>query len=459
MRKVLMSAAAPAALAIAVLAFTASAVQAETVAITNAKILTAGPAGEIASGTVVIKDGKIAAVGANARAPAGARVIDAHGGVVAPGFFATGSLLGEVEVGSLGNDLSVNNPQIGASFDIQYGLNPASVQFPVARLGGLTSAVVLPIPAGRRGGDDDDDDTVDASQYTAGPTDTGSKSHALFSGQGAVITLGGADILTRPRVAMVAPFGAGGAAIAGGARGAEFVALKEALSDVRDYMKNKAAYDRAGYRDLALSKGDLEALIPVVEGKMPLVAVVKRAADIRQVLAFARDEHVKVILDGAQEAWMVAPEIAKAGVPVLLNPLDDRPESYEELAATMDNAGRLSAAGVTVALEATGGSSREREMRYGAGNAVSHGMAYDAALKAITINPAKIFGVADRTGSLEPGKDADLVVWTGDPFEPLSQPTAVFIHGQAQPMTSRQTELRDRYKHLNGPLPPEYSHP
>jgi imidazolonepropionase-like amidohydrolase len=452
MRKVLMSAAAAAVLSVAASA------HAETVAITNAKILTAGPAGEIASGTVVIKDGKIASVGATA-APAGARVIDAHGGVVAPGFFATGSLLGAVEVGSLGNDLSVNNPAIGASFDIQYGLNPGSVQFPVARLGGLTSAVVLPIPAGRRGGDSDEEDD-DASAYTAGPSGEGSKSHALFSGQGAVIDLGvGENILTRAKVAMVAPFGSGGATIAGGARGAEFVALKEAFADVRDYMKNKAAYDRAGYRDLALSKGDLEALIPVVEGKMPLVAVVHRASDIRQVLAFAREEHVKVILDGAQEGWMVAGEIAKAGVPVLLNPLDDRPESYEELAATMDNAGRLAAAGVTVALEATGGSAREREMRYGAGNAVSHGMSYSAALAAITINPAKIFGVADRTGSLEPGKDADLVIWTGDPFEPLSQPTAVFIHGQSQPMTSRQTELRDRYKDLGRALPPGYTHP
>ncbi|THD58505.1 amidohydrolase family protein [Phenylobacterium sp.] len=455
MRKVLFSACALAALTLG-----AAAANAETVAITNAKILTAGPAGEIASGTVVIKDGKIAAVGASAAVPAGARVIDARGGVVAPGFFATGSMLGEVEVGSLGNDLSVNNPEIGASFDIQYGLNPGSVLFPVARLGGLTSAVVLPIPAGRRGGDADEEDDDDASQYTAGPSGEGSKSHTLFSGQGAVIDLGTGDtILTKARVAMVAPFGSGGAALAGGARGAEFVALKEAFADVRDYMKNKAAYDKAAYRDLGLSKGDLEALIPVVEGKMPVVAVVKRASDIRQVLAFARDEHIKVILDGAQEGWVVAPEIAKAGVPVLMNPFDDRPESYEELAATLDNAGRLSAAGVTVAFESTGGSARVRETRYEAGSAVSHGMAYGAALAAITINPAKIFGVADRTGSLEPGKDADLVVWTGDPFEPLSQPTAVFIHGQAQPMTSRQTELRDRYKDLALPLPPGYVHP
>jgi imidazolonepropionase-like amidohydrolase len=443
--------------AVAALALGAAA-RAETVAIVGARILTAGPAGEIASGTVVFKDGRITALGANVAAPAGAKVIDAHGAVVAPGFFATGSQLGAVEVNSLGNDLQVDNPDVGAAFDIQYGLNPASGLLPVARLGGLTSAVVLPIPVGGRGEDEDADG--DAAAYTSGPEQAGPRSHALFAGQGAVISLGaGEDILTRARVAMVAPFGAGGASVAGGARGAEFVALREAFADVRDYMKNKAAYDRRALRNLALSRGDLEALIPVAEGKTPIMAVVHRASDIRQVLALARAEHVKVILEGAQEGWMVAPEIARAGVPVLLNPLDDRPETYEQLAATMDNAGRLAAAGVTVALESTGGSARVRETRYGAGNAVAHGMSYGAALAAVTINPARIFGVADRTGSLEPGKDADLVIWTGDPFEPLSQPTAVFIHGQPQPLTSRQLELRDRYKDLNRPLPPAYSHP
>jgi imidazolonepropionase-like amidohydrolase len=434
----------------------ATAANAETVVITHAHILTAGPAGEIADGVLVIRDGKIAAVGANAAIPAGARVIDAKGGTVAPGFFATNSSLGSVEVNSLGNDLSVDNPEIGAAFDIQYTLNPASILLPVARLGGITSAIVMPKPArGRRGGDDDD-----AADYTAGPGDAGSKSHALFAGQAVVINLAqGEDILSRAKVGMVVPFGQAGAGVAGGARGAEIVALKAALQDVRDYMKNKAAYDRAGYRELPLSKGDLEALIPVVEGKMPVIADVHRASDIRAVLKLAHDEGLKVILDGAEEGWMVAGEIAKAGVPVLLNPLNDRPESYEMLAATMNNAARLQAAGVTVALESEGGDYRARETRYDAGNAVSHGMPYAAALAAVTINPAKIFGVGERTGSLEPGKDADLVIWTGDPFEPLSQATAVFIRGAQQPMTSRQLELRDRYKALGGPLPAGYSHP
>jgi imidazolonepropionase-like amidohydrolase len=445
-------------LSAAALALVAGAAHAQTVAITHARILTAGPAGEIADGTVVIRDGKIAAVGAGAAVPAGARVVDAAGAVVTPGFFATSSEIGAVEVGALGTDLTVNNPDLGAAFDVQYGLDARSTLIPVARLGGVTSAIVTPETGGGGGGAEEEDGSDDARQYTAG-RDSGSPAHALFAGQAAVIHLAGEDILTRPKVAMVVPFGRSGARVAGGARGAEFVAFKAALADVRDYMKNRTAYDRAGYRELALSKADLDALIPVVQGRMPIVAVVHKAADIRAVLKLAREEGIKVILDGAEEGWTVAREIAAAGVPVLLNPLYDRPESYEMLGSTMENAARLQAAGVTVAIEASENSAhRARETRYGAGNAVAHGMPYAAALAAITINPAKIFGVADRTGSLEVGKDADLVLWTGDPFEPLTQAKAVYIRGEAQPLTSRQLELRDRYRDLGRPLPPGYSH-
>lgn len=447
MRNLLLSACALAALA------TASA-RAETVAITHARILTAAATGEIAQGTLVIHDGKIAAVGANAAIPAGARVIDAQGGVVSPGLFATNSLLGLVEIRQVGDDLTVDNSRLGAAFDAQYGINPASTLIPVARLAGLTSAIVMPQSAADRGGDEDEGDNL-----TAGKGDDGDKTHALFAGQAAVIDLGqGPDLVTRAKVGMVVPFGEAGAGVAGGARGAEIVQFKAALADVRDYMKNRAAYDRAGLRDLALSKADLEALIPVVQGRMPIIAQVQRASDILAVLKLAREENLKLILSGADEGWMVASEIAKAGVPVLLNPLDDRPESMEKIGATMENAGRLVAAGVTIAIEADGGAHRARETRYNAGNAVAHGVPYATALAAVTINPARIFGVADRTGSLEPGKDADVVIWTGDPFEPLSQATAVFIKGVQQPMTSRQLELRDRYKNLGRAMPPAYTH-
>jgi imidazolonepropionase-like amidohydrolase len=429
--------------------------QAQTLAIVNAHILNPGPKGEIANGVVVIKDGKIAAVGAGVTPPAGAQLVDARGQMMTPGFVAVNSALGATEIGSLGNDLSVNDPQLGAAFDVAYALNPDSVLIPVARLGGLTTAVVTPRPIAGRGGDDDED----ARALTAGGPGEGDKTHGLFAGQAAVIHLAAeAGQPLKVRVAMVSPFGGAGAKLAGGARGAEFVALKAALQDVRDYRKNRAAYERAGYRDLSLSKADLEALIPVVEGRMPLIAEASKASDIRAVLQLAREEKIKLILDGAEEGWKLAPEIAAAGVPVILNPISDRPVDMEATASTLENAARLNAAGVVIAIEGQGGANRAHEARYNAGNAVAHGLPFPAALAALTLNPARMFGVADRVGSLEPGKDADLVIWSGDPFEPLSRPQLILIEGKAQPLTSRQFELRDRYKDLARPYPPEYTH-
>jgi len=440
-------------LAAAALAATSTA-QAATVAIVNAHILNPGAA-EIANGTVVIRDGKIVAVGANVTAPAGAQVVDARGAVLTPGLVAVNSMLGAIEVSAVGDDVRVNTPDLGAAFDVQYALNPDSAVIPVARLGGITSAVVTPRPGGGRFGDEHDDS---GAQDTSGPPAT-EHAHSLFAGQAAVIQLGrGQDPLVRAKVAMVSPFGDAGAQVAGGARGAEFVLLKEALADVRAYMRNRAAYDRAGYRDLALSRADLEALIPVVQGQMPLIAEVDRASDIRAVLKLARDEKLKLILSGAAEAWRLAPEIAAAGVPVILNPIQDRPTSMETLGSTLENAARLEKAGVTVAIEGNSGAHRAHEMRYNAGIASANGMTRAGALAAITLNPAKIFGVAGRIGSLEPGKDADLVLWSGDPFEPLSKPQLILVRGEAQPLRSRQLDLRDRYLDLKREYPPGYTH-
>ena len=148
--------------------------------------------------------------------------------------------------------------------------------------------------------------------------------------------------------------------------------------------------------------------------------------------------------------------LAAAHVPVIIDPTDDRPESFERLAANSENAARLQAAGVSVIFTATEGNYRLRELRYMAGDAVAYGLPWPAALAAITINPARAFGFADRAGSLEPGKDADVVVWSGDPFEPMSQPVAVLIKGETQTLTSRSLQLRDRYKDLKRPYPPQY---
>jgi imidazolonepropionase-like amidohydrolase len=172
--------------------------------------------------------------------------------------------------------------------------------------------------------------------------------------------------------------------------------------------------------------------------------IVHRASDISDILALAREQHLRLILEGASEAWRVADAIARAHVPVVLVPVRNLPASFAQLGATLENARRLQAAGVIVAFEGNG-NTRERELRYNAGNAVAVGLPWREGLAAITINPARIFGIADRVGSLEPGKDADLVIWSGDPLDTLGRADAIFIRGRAQPMVSRQTLLRDRY--------------
>jgi len=398
---------------------------AETVAITGARILTAGPAGTIASGNVVMRDGLIVAVGADVVPPAGARIVDGRGGTVAPGFIQADSTLGAVEVSQVpaSADRATHSSGISAAFDISLGLNPDSILLPVARLAGITRAVTTPL-------------------YDDRPNRP-----LLFAGQAAVIDLAQRpDMVTRPRVAMVLEMGEGGAERAGGARGAAIVALRALLDDVRFFARHRALYDRGEGRPQALSRADLEALVPVAEGRMPLIVKVDRASDIVELIAIAREERLRIVIDGAAEGWRVAGEIARAGVPVIVDPVANLPRSFSELGATLENAARLHAAGVTIVLKAGGGvAHRARELRYGAGNAVAHGLPHDVALAALTINPARTFGVADRLGSIEPGKEADLVLWSGDPFEPLSQPRAIFINGIEQPLTARTLELRDRY--------------
>jgi imidazolonepropionase-like amidohydrolase len=400
---------------------------AETIAIVNARIVSMGAAGDLDSGTIVIANGRIAAIGARLAPPPGARIIDGRGGIVAPGFIHADSTLGAVEVSQVPAtaDRANHAAAISAAFDISQGLNPDSILLPVIRLAGVTRAVVTPLYDDRAG------------------------RQLLFAGQAAVIDLGQRpDMVTKPRVAMVLELGEGGAERAGGARAAAYASLRETLADVRFYARNRALYEHGAGRDLSLSRVDLEALIPVVEGRMPVIVKVDRASDIRDVLAFAHEQKLRIILDGAAEGWRVAADIASAGVAVMVDAFADLPHSFSELGATLDNAALLNAAGVKVVIKAGSGiAHRARELRYAAGNAVAHGLPWRDAIAGLTIIPATLFGVEDRVGSLAPGKDADLVLWSGDPLEPLSQPKAIFVRGVEQPLTSRPLQLRDRYLH------------
>jgi imidazolonepropionase-like amidohydrolase len=432
------------------------AASAETIAITNAKIETAGPAGEIASGTVVIKDGRIAAVGAGAVVPAGARVIDAKGQVVSPGFIAASTNLGVEEVNGVASthDESAGG-EIGAAFDIAYGVNPASTLIPIAREHGVTRAVVTPV-GGRGGGGSDEDADLDASTFKAGGEGK-SASSSLFEGQAAVIRLasGSPDLVIKSKVAMVVDYGEGVSRLTG-SRGAAIVMLKDAFEDVRRYQKNRSVFDRGAEIPSHLTRADLEALIPVVEGRTPLLVRVHRAADIRQILRLANEEHLKLILEDCEEGWIVAPELAAAHVPVMLDPQADLPSQFESLGSRLDNAARLQAAGVTVIIQGARSFNNVRQARFNAGTAVANGLPYQAALAALTLNPAKVWGFADRAGSIEVGKEADLVLWSGDPFETSTWPVSVFIGGVEQPHDARILKLRDRYAKPSNGYPRQY---
>jgi imidazolonepropionase-like amidohydrolase len=189
-----------------------------------------------------------------------------------------------------------------------------------------------------------------------------------------------------------------------------------------------------------------QALQGYLGGSGRVVFDVERASDIRHVIAFAQREHLKVAVRGATEAWRLGSELAAAGVPVILDPLDDLPESFDSVGATLENAARLERAGVKIAFSFNDPQPHNiRKLRQGAGIAVAHGLPFEGALAALTRNPAEIFGVADRNGVIERGRPADLVLWSGDPLEVTTLADAVFIQGVQQPMRSRQTELRDRY--------------
>lgn len=402
---------------------------AETVAITGGRVVTLGPAGTIDGGTVVIRDGQITAVGKNVTVPAGVRRIDATGKVVTPGLMDSLSRLGLVEVNAVEGtaDAETEDDRITAAFNVADAINPRSMLFPVNRIEGLTRAVVAP---------------------QAGTS--------LIAGQGVVIHLGGpGDFLVKSPIAMFAVLGEGGARFGGGSRAGSLLRLREALQDARDFNENRQSFERGERREYALSRLDLEALQPVIRGEMPLVLAVNRASDIQTVLRIAKEEKLKIILAGAGEAWQVAGEIADARVPVLISPIDNLPGSFETAGATLENAARLHKAGVTFAFM-TGDAHNSRNIRQHAGISVAYGLPWDAALAAITSVPAKLWGLSDRYGTLEPGKDADVVVWDGDPLEITSFPEAVFIRGVQMPMESRHLELRDRYKDVGGTQPHAY---
>lgn len=393
-----------------------------TFALTNASIETVTK-GVINNGTVIIRNGKIEAVGTNIQVPQGAEVIDCKGSWIYPGMIDSGSKLGLFEFGQVAQATDANEigdviPQMKALTAV----NPNSAAIPINRISGVTT--VLTTPEGD-----------------------------LFSGTAALINLHGytpdqmatgfeAVVLNFPETGRRGPFDR---------RTDEEVkkATDKSMQRLNDAWERAVQYHKID--SATKGKGtyypEMQALLPVVRGEMNLLVGVNAARDIQAALKWIKEKKIKkVILSGVAEGWRVADDIAKANIPVLAGPVLELPtRDYDRYDKAYANPGLLRKAGVKVAIKTDDGNLNNRNLPYHAGFAATYGMGREEALKAITIVPAEIFGVADKLGSIEQGKSATLFVCSGDPFETNTKVTQVFIDGWQMPMVSRQTLLYEEF--------------
>ncbi|MDT0574809.1 amidohydrolase family protein [Croceicoccus sp. F390] len=447
------------------LASAATPLVAQDFAVTGATVATGDARDRVGPGTVVVRSGRIVAVGPDVAVPAGVTVIDGTGMWITPGLFAPLTDLGLFDVGGVqeSNDRAARNSTFSAALDYSVAVNPINQHIMTSRAGGVTRASVVGYPAG-----------------------------SIFAGQGALIDLGAdPDVVTRARAFQMIAIGETGARLAGGSRVAVHALLRNALREAREFgdraqiagSASRPAEIRRGDDlpldprlvddlaergdDVELSRFDAAALRPVVQGTQPLYVVADRSADILQALALRQEfPKLDLVLVGAAEGWMVADRIAAAGVPVIAPPLIDLPERFEQLAATQSNIGRMVDAGVTVALGPFMDMEQPRNAPQYAGNLVglqnvpgATGLTWSEAFAAITSVPAQISGMGGQAGVLAPGALGDVVIWDGDPLEVSSTPVRVFVDGVEQPLTNHQTRLRERYRDLDEQtLPKAYSH-
>lgn len=390
---------------------------AQTVAITGGHVITAGPAGDIDGGTVLIRDGRIIMVGRDIAVPAGAQVIDARGKVVAPGFVSPVSGIGLNDTVEL-NDMSPGG-KLGAANDIALAFNPNALSVRRALLEGSTSAVIAPaLP----------DDAI--------------KGGTVFAGKAAAVELSGSfDFLIKADVANVIDLNKADEI----GRAALLPLIGQQLAEARGLGANSKRGKAGPGTGGSLSA---RALLPVLEGKEVLLVDVERASDIMNVIRFAQEEHIRIALVGASEGWLVAKQLAAAKVPVIIVGDLNFPETFDQLHATWQNAQRLAEAGVEIAILPQTNMPSARNpgpIRYVAGRTVRYGLDHATAIKAITSTPARIFGIDDEVGSIAPGKRGDVVIWSGDPLEVSSFAETILIKGVVQPMWSHETLLRDKY--------------
>lgn len=411
---------------------------AQTFAISGGTVVLGDGSEPIPNGMVVIRDGRVVAAGdVRMKLPAGTQVIDATGKWVTPGIVAGFSRLGlsEVDLGADGSDdTDSGNGPFNAAIDVTPAINPKASTVAVSRSDGVTRAIVAPV-AGKN----------------------------IFAGQGAIIDTGDdMDPVLRPRAFQFVELGEGGAGIAGGSRATAFVLFRNALREARDL---RGRGDGPRRDDVLLTRFDAAALVPVVRGEQLLLVHVERAKDILNVLELRKEfPGLKIALVGVTEGWTVADQIAASGAWVIASALNDLPASFEMLAATQSNVGRMRVAGVKVAIGMIDDNDTryQRHQRQYAGNLVAlgkvpgaTGVSWGEAFAMISSRPAEAVGAGREIGSLAAGRRGDVVIWSGDPLELSSAAEAVWIDGVRQPLDNHQTKLRDRYRSLERKALPE----
>ncbi|WP_340680759.1 amidohydrolase family protein [Paraglaciecola sp.] len=402
-------------------------------AIVGATVHTMGAQGKVENATVLIKDGRIQLVQSGNVPVAGYSVIHAENKVITPGLIGAKTQLGLVDVGFSAGTNDSNGEQTGfsntgAAYDVSYAINADSSLFAVSRIAGVTSAAT-----------------------------SMSDTHQLFTGQGTIISLSAnAPPLIKSKAFISVQVGNAGADTIGGSRAVLWTNLDAIITEAMFAMDKSLTPSDEWHGQM--SKADVKAIIPVVQGKTPLLIDARRKSDIQQVIAFKkRNPTINIVLLYATEGWRVADELAANNISVILNPEANLPYEFDQLAATLSNAARLDKSGVNVAIGME--THNIRLTRQHAGNAVANGLPWAKGLAALTINVAKIYGVDDLVGSLDIGKQADLVIWSGDPLEITERAEQVFIKGEKIIMESRQTKLRDRYLNLNTAKPHQFIRP
>jgi imidazolonepropionase-like amidohydrolase len=381
------------------------------------------------SGSVLIRGGMITEAGARVTAPKGAAIIDAKGAHLYPGLIDSATLIGLTEISSIREtqdavEIGDLNPQLRTLIAI----NPASEHIPVARGGGITT--VITEPAG-----------------------------GVIGGQSALIHLDGwtweeMEVLRSAALHLRFPTRRDGGSRRGGAASSaesgrdryeqQLRKLTALFEESRRYQKAKAAGGRSFRTDLKY-----EAMIPVLERKLPVAIVAERERAIRDALAFAERENIRVVLNEVREPGGMLADLARKKIPVILPTTHSLPieedSAYDE---QFTLPARLHQAGVPFAFGSFN-SANVRNLPFQAATAVAFGLPYDEALKALTINAARIWGVDDRIGSIEIGKWADLILTSGDPLETTTQVHKMFIKGKEVSLESKHTRLYERY--LNRP--------